>query len=353
LHARRRYETGRGAKLERRVFRSVLGRWVALGVASLLCAVIVSNAAWADDADDLASAITTHIRERVGSAGTLSPTDESHISAFTHYIVKTFYYPVNIPALKAAAASAIDAVDPPTDSSAMAQAAMTGVINTLGHGARLLTTIGADVPQPGTSGGPALRAMGSVRVVTLPTMNIFDPNAPHTCADFMRYIDTQDTDGVSGYVLDLRGNEGGPLTDSSCLVGYFLKSGETIFQAINKQGSLVKYQSEANSHKPTRLPLVVLIDAHTDNGGLLVAAVLQDQRRAGVIGELKPAVNGAVSSLVFPPGANRGVVLPTGEILLPDKRPLGVSVRLDVAMPTQDDAAVLNAARDYLAKHPK
>ena len=315
--------------------------------------MFVSNAAWADDADDLAGAITNHIRERLGSSGTLSPADENHVSAFTHYIEKTFYYPVNTGELKAAAAAAIDQVDPPTDSAALAQAAMTGVVNALGHGTRLLTTIGVDVPQPGGSGGPALRAMGSVRVVTLPTMNLFDPNARHTCADFMRYIGTQDTDGVSGYVLDLRGNEGGPLTDSSCLVGYFLKAGETIFQVINKQGSLVKYQSEANSHKPTKLPLVVLIDARTDNGGLLVAAVLQDQRRAGIIGEVKPTINGAVSSLVFPPGANRGVVLPTGEILLPDKRPLAAAVRLDVTLHAQDDAAMLNAAREYLAKNSR
>jgi Peptidase family S41 len=313
--------------------------------------MFVSNAAWADDADDLASAITTHIRERLGSSGTLSPADENHVSAFTHYIEKTFYYPANTAELKAAAVAAIDQADPPTDSTAMAQAAMTGVVNALGHGARLLTTIGADIPQPGAVGGPALRAMGSIRVITLPTMSLFDPNARHTCADFMRYIDTQNTDGVSAYVLDLRGNEGGPLTDSSCLVGYFLKPGETIFQVINKQGSLVKYQSEANSHKPTKLPLVVLIDARTDNGGLLVAAVLQDQRRAGIIGEVKPSINGAVSSLVFPPGANRGVVLPTGEILLPDKRPLAAAVRLDVTMPAQDDTAMLNAAREYLAKN--
>jgi hypothetical protein len=322
-------------------------------MACLVCAVLVSNVVYADEADDLANAITTHIRERLGSTGSLSPSDENHITAFTHYIEKTFYYQANIHELAAAAVAAIDVTDPPTDGTAMAQSAMTGVINTLGHGTRLLTTIGADAPQPPGSGGPALRAMGSVRVITLPSMNIFDPNTRHTCADFMRYMGTQDTDGVTGYVLDLRGNEGGPLTDTSCVVGYFVRAGETIFQVINKLGSLVKYQSEANSHKPTRLPLVVLIDSHTDNGGLLVAAALQDQRRAGIIGELKPAVNAAVSSLVFPPGLNRGVVLPTGEILLPDKRQLGGSVRLDVTMPAEDDAAVLNAARAYLAKPPK
>ena len=60
----------------------------------------------------------------------------------------------------------------------------------------------------------------------------------------------ESTDGLSGVVLDLRGNEGGPLTDSSCLIGFFIKSGQTVFQVMNKQGTLVKYESEANGHKP-------------------------------------------------------------------------------------------------------
>ena len=98
------------------------------------------------------------------------------------------------------------------------------------------------------------------------------------------------------------------------------------------------------------LPVAVLIDNHTDGGALLVAAVLQSQRHAAVLGEQKPNINDSVSSLVFPPGANRGVVLPTGEILLNDKRPLAAAFRVDLAMPAQDETALLNAAGAYLAK---
>jgi C-terminal processing protease CtpA/Prc len=180
-------------------------------------------------------------------------------------------------------------------------------------------------------------------------MNVSDPNVRRTCADFIRYVDAP-TDNANGIVLDLRGNEGGPLTDSSCLAGLFLKSGQPLFQVINKQGTFAKYESEANGHKPINLPLVVLVDNRTDNGGLLVAAVLQDHRRAAVIGELKSNINGAVSSLVFPPGANRGVVLPTGEILLPNQSPLAAGMRLDVAVATEDNNALLNAARAALAQ---
>jgi C-terminal processing protease CtpA/Prc len=118
---------------------------------------------------------------------------------------------------------------------------------------------------------------------------------------------------------------------------------------VSKQGELVKYESKPNTH--IDLPAVVLIDNRTDNGGLLVAAVLQDQKRATIIGEQKNNVNGAVSSLVFPPGVNRALVLATGEILLPNKQPLASGVRVDVNMPANDDDALLGAARTALGQH--
>jgi Peptidase family S41 len=317
-------------------------------LAGLLCGVCAASVAVAEEGDDLAAAIVAHVHERLpSSAAPMTPTDENRVTSFSRYISKTFYYPLNVPDVKAAALASIDATEPPLDAAALIQSAITGVVNSLGHGARLLTTIGGDA---GAGGTPSVRQVGSVRLVTLPTMNVSDPNARRTCADFVRFFDPQSTDGLSGVVLDLRGNEGGPLTDSSCLVGFFIKSGQTIFQVMNKLGTLVKYESEANGHKPMSLPVAVLIDSRTDSGALLVAAVLQSQRRAAVIGEQKANINGAVSALVFPPGANRGVVLPTGEIVLNDKRPLATAFHADLAMPAQDDTALLNAAGAYLAK---
>jgi C-terminal processing protease CtpA/Prc len=336
------------------VFSSGFRLRLVFALACLLCGIAASSAASADEGDDLASAIVAHIHGRLpASAAALTPADENRVTSFTHYILKTFYYPANVRELQAGALAAIDATEQPADASALAQSAMTGVVNSLGHGARFLTTIGADYFEPGSSGGPSTHDVSSLRIVTLPTMNVTDPNVRRTCADFVRYFDLKSTDDISGFVLDLRGNEGGPLTDSSCLVGFFIKSGQTLFQTITKQGMLAKYESEATGHKPTNLPVAVLIDNRTDSGALLVAAMLQSNRHAAVIGEEKPAVNGGVSSLVFPPGANRGVVLPTGEILLEDKRPLSAGIHVDIAVPAQDDTALLNAARTYLATQKK
>ncbi len=331
------------------MFSSGFRRGLTYALAYLLWGLCASGVATADEGDDLAAAINAHIHERLpSSAPPMTSADENRVTSFSRYILKTFYYPANTRDLKAAALAAIDAVEPPLDTATLVQAAVAGVVNSLGHGARLLTTIGGDAGSG--SGTASAHQVGSVRVVALPTMNIGDPNVRRTCADFVQYFGPQNTDGLSGVVLDLRGNEGGPLTDSSCLIGFFIKSGQSVFQVVSKQGALVKYETEANGHKPLNVPVVVLIDNRTDSGALLVAAVLQGQRHASVIGEQKPNINGAVSSLVFPPGANRGVVLPTGEILLNDKRPLAAAFHADLAMGSQDDTALLNAAGAYLAK---
>jgi hypothetical protein len=332
------------------VFRSALRRCL-FATACLLSFLSAANVARADEADDLAGAIVAHIRERWPAVAPPTAADENRVTAFARYILSRFYYPASPGDLKAAALSAVDSTDAPTNASVLVQAAMAAIVNSLGHGARLLTTLGGSVSaEEGTSAAPSSRQLGSLRLVALPTMNVSDANTVHACSDFVRYFDGQSGDGVTGYVLDLRGNEGGPLTDSSCVAGLFLKSGQQLFQVVNKQGELVKYQSESKGHKPIGLPLAVLIDSHTDSGGLLVAAVLQDHRRATVIGEQKAGVNGAVSSLLFPPGANRAVVLPTGEILLPDKRPLAAGVHVDIPVPAHDDQALLNAAQTYPAQ---
>jgi hypothetical protein len=316
-------------------------------LASLMGLLPVGNVATADEAQDVSNDIVAHIRQRLPSLPPPTPRDGDRISAFVHYIQNTVYYPTSLHDLKASAIAAIDAVKSPGDASSLVQAAITGLVDSIGHGARLLTTLGGDAPLEGA--GASSRAIGSLWVVPLPTMNVPTANTMHNCADLVKYVG-QPSRGVTGLVLDLRGNQGGPLTDSACLASLFLKKGQPLFQVIDKQGKVVKYESESSAHGLVDLPVAVLIDSHTDGGGLLVAAILQDHHRGTVIGEQNGTINGAVASLVFPPGANRGVILPTGEILLPDKRPLAAAVRVDVAMSARDDNALMSVALTYVAR---
>ncbi len=325
------------------------------GLRCVILLVVVSgaNVVQADEADDLASAVAAHIRERLpAGAPPLTPADEKHVISFSRYIQKRFYFKTNAHELQAAAIAAVDAAesaDPATDPSVLAQVAINGIVDSLGHGARFLTTLGSgSSAEEGSPATPSSRQVGSLLLVSLPNMNVTDGKAVRTCADFVRYFGARTDGRITGVVLDLRGNEGGALTDSSCLAGLFFKKNTLLFEELSKEGELIKYESKPEWH--IDLPVAVLIDNRTDNAGLLVAAVLQGQRRATVIGELKPAVNGAVSSLLFPPGAGRALVLPTGEILLPDKHPLAAEAHVDVPMPASDEDALLAAARDSLAQ---
>jgi hypothetical protein len=306
----------------------------------------MTGVASADEADDASRAIVAHIQERWASA--TSQQDQRRIAAVMRYITKTVYYPTSTRDLQRAAVAAVDAVDSPRETTMLVEAAMAGIVDSLGHGAHLLMTLGGDGPTE-SAGSLQSRQSGSLWVVPLPSMSVVNSSSTHTCADLIRYVG-QPSDGVTGIVLDLRGNEGGPLTDSSCLASLFLKKGQPLFQVIGKQGKPARYESEPAGGSPLDLPIAVLLDNRTDSGGLLVAAILQDHKRATLIGEVKAAINGAVCSLVFPLGANRGIILPTAEILLPDKRPLAAGVRVDVTMSAHDDNALMNVARTYVAK---
>ena len=332
------------------MLNSGLRRRLTLATAFFYCALTGASVARADEADDLSTAVVMHIRQHSAAAANLAPADENRINAFTHYILKTSYYPANTHDLQAAAVGAIDLSDATADAGLVTQAALGAMLNSLGHGARFLATLGGGDAPAADGSLPSTRDLGALRVVTLPTMSVAGPDARHTCADFARFFDLGSTDNITGFVLDLRGNEGGALVDSSCLAGFFIKGGQLVFNTVNKQGEVVKYQSDASNHKPTNLPVAVLIDNRTDGGALLVAAILQTMRHATVIGQAKPAMNAAVSALVFPPGVGRAVVMPTGEILLADKRPLASGLHVDVPMAAQDEIAMLNAARPFLAR---
>lgn len=326
------------------------GFWKSLRFAWPLLIVCGANVAWADEADDLAAAVAAHIRERLPTGEPLAPDNQTRIGSFSRYIQKRFYYPTSARELQVGAIAAIDAkaADPAADAAALTQAAINGIVGSLGHGARFLTTLGADGPDGTGGGAPSSRQAGSLMFVSLPNMNVTDANTAHTCADFVRQFQFKTEGRITGVVLDLRGNEGGPLADSSCLAGLFLSKNTFLFQVRSKEGELLKYESKPDAH--IDMPTAVLIDNRTDNGALLVAAVLQDQRRATIIGEQKTNVNGAVSSLVFPAGFNQALVLPTGEILLPKKQPLAAAIHVDISMPTNDEDALLNAARTALAQ---
>lgn len=90
-------------------------------------------------------------------------------------------------------------------------------------------------------------------------------------------------EGVSGLVLDLRGNGGGIVEQAVQIAGMFLPEGTGVALQKERGSDDSEYRSDGDPLAPT-LPLVVLIDGASASASEIVAGALQDHDRAVVIG---------------------------------------------------------------------
>jgi carboxyl-terminal processing protease len=133
--------------------------------------------------------------------------------------------------------------------------------------------------------------------------------------------------GASALVLDLRGNPGGLLDQAVSLSSLFLQRG-TIVTIEGAHLPLVVYRARGTAEEPT-LPLAVLVDRWSASAAEVVAAALQDNDRAVLVGE-STFGKGLVQAVQ--PLPNGGALkLTTGRYLTPVGTDIsGVGVRPDV-----------------------
>ncbi len=87
--------------------------------------------------------------------------------------------------------------------------------------------------------------------------------------------------GVIGFILDVRGNPGGLLTETAEIADMFLDEGLIVIQ-VNRVGR--EDTIAARPGKITDLPLVIVQDEFSASGSELLAAALQENGRATVVG---------------------------------------------------------------------
>jgi carboxyl-terminal processing protease len=134
-------------------------------------------------------------------------------------------------------------------------------------------------------------------------------------------------DGASGFVLDLRGNPGGLLDQAVLLSSLFLRRG-TIVTIEGAHLPLVVYRARGGPEEPT-IPLAVLVDHWSASAAEVVAAALQDNDRAVLVGE-NTFGKGLVQT-IRPLGNGSALKLTTGRYLTPIGTDIsGVGVRPDV-----------------------
>ena len=106
-----------------------------------------------------------------------------------------------------------------------------------------------------------------------------------TADEFISALENLRARGMTGLVLDLRGNGGGILDQAVRVAERFLSNGQVILTQKGRgtRGGERPYKSE-NSN-PDNSPLVVLVNRGTASASEIVAGALQDHDRALIIGE--------------------------------------------------------------------
>lgn len=140
-------------------------------------------------------------------------------------------------------------------------------------------------------------------------------------------------DQVTGFVLDLRNNPGGLLTQAIRVSDAFLEKGEIVSTRGRDPQDGERYNAKAGDLAQGK-PLVVLINGGSASASEIVAGALQDHRRAVVVGT-KSFGKGSVQT-VMPLRGDGAMRLTTARYYTPSGRSiqaLGVSPDIFVPQP--------------------
>ncbi len=88
---------------------------------------------------------------------------------------------------------------------------------------------------------------------------------------------------IKGFVLDLRSNPGGLLTQAVKVTDIFLKRGEIVSTRSRDTKDIKRYRAK-NTDLTNDKPIVVLINGGSASASEIVAGALQDHRRAIIVG---------------------------------------------------------------------
>lgn len=111
----------------------------------------------------------------------------------------------------------------------------------------------------------------------------FTRNGAHRCAqDVKKEIEKLKGEGVEGLVLDLRDNGGGSLQEVVDMAGLFIPKGP-IVQVRKKNGSSDQLR-DYNGEQQYGGPVVIMVNHNSASASEILAAALQDYKRAVILG---------------------------------------------------------------------
>ena len=149
---------------------------------------------------------------------------------------------------------------------------------------------------------------------------------------------------IKGYILDLRNNPGGLLSQAIRISDFFLNYGEIVSTKSRKGSENRKWFSKKGDLIDGKT-LVVLINYGSASASEIVAGALKDHKRAILVGENSYG-KGSVQSII--PLKNKGAIrLTISKYYLPSGKSISeVGITPDIEVEENSDAFVINTDTD-------
>ena len=149
---------------------------------------------------------------------------------------------------------------------------------------------------------------------------------------------------MKGYVLDLRNNPGGLLTQAINITDFFLNEGEIVSTKGRNVSETRKFFARKGDETKGK-PLIVLINNGSASASEIFAGALKDHKRAIILGENSYG-KGSVQSII-PLKNGGGMRLTISKYYLPSGKSISeVGVTPDILVKETDNEFKINTAKD-------
>ncbi|HON52061.1 MAG TPA: carboxy terminal-processing peptidase [Bacteroidales bacterium] len=123
-----------------------------------------------------------------------------------------------------------------------------------------------------------------------------DANGRRCSEDIKKEIRLLQNENVAGIILDLRDNGGGSLNDVVEIGGYFIEKGPIV--QVNSTGNSRRVLSDYNANIEYDGPLVIIVNSFSASASEILAAAMQDYKRAVIVGTKSTYGKGTVQRFV-------------------------------------------------------
>ena len=149
---------------------------------------------------------------------------------------------------------------------------------------------------------------------------------------------------IKGYVLDLRNNPGGLLTQAINITDFFLEDGEIVSTKGRKISETRKFFARSGDEVKGK-PIVVLINNGSASASEIFAGALKDHKRAIILGESSYG-KGSVQSII-PLRNGGGMRLTISKYYLPSGKSISeVGVTPDILVEETGENFIINSSSD-------